>query len=105
MAKKLTIGQRARAYQEKMRLLREKVATIKLNKHDVFKSADTTGDFANTLFFFDGRITNRFGTEYYHILALDGTSDWYSLVELNPDTATIRPYNADTDGDFYGACG
>ena len=105
MAKRLTIKQSIAAREEKMRLLAIKVATISLKKHDVFYSEDKTGDFANTLFFFDGSIRNLRGTDYYRCLTLDGDSDFYSLAELNPNISTIRQYDPDTDGDFYGACG
>lgn len=57
------------------------------------------------MFFFDGRVRNLRGTDHYHCLTLDGDADWYSLAELDIDPATIRQYNCETDGDFYGACG
>lgn len=105
MAKRMTIKQQMAAREERMRLAKLKAATITLKKHDVFYSEDKTGDFANTMFFFDGRTSAMHGDIYYHCLTLEGDADWYSLMELNPDTATIRPYNCETDGDFYGACG
>jgi len=71
----------------------------------VFKSADKTGDWAGMLLFYDGKTGTRFGSKYYFIRDPEGMADWYSAAEINIDPATIRPYNCETDGDFYGTCG
>lgn len=103
MAKKLTKRQQER--KEYLERLAKKIASINLKKHDVFYSEDKSDEFANVMFFFDGR-TKTFQNEvYYHCLTLDGVADYFTLAELNPDVATIRQYNADIDGDFYGATG
>lgn len=103
MAKKLTKKQQER--KEYLERLAAKVASINLKKHDVFYSEDKSDEFANVMFFFDGRTKNFCNEVYYHILTLDGHAEFYTLGELNPDISTIRQYNPDTDGDFYGATG
>jgi hypothetical protein len=103
MAKKLTKKQQA--YKDEQQRIATKVASITLKKHDVFYSEDKTGDFANVMFFFNGNTRNFQNEIYYQCLTLEGDSDYYTLAELNPNISTIRQYNPDTDGDFYGATG
>lgn len=79
----------------------KKSTVKKLEIKTVFKSHDLVGDIAGELMFVADGPREMFGCDHYHIIFDNGDTQWMSLAELNVDESSIRPYNPDTDCDYY----
>jgi hypothetical protein len=73
-----------------------------LKTGDVFYSR-AGGDFAGHMFYVQ-KVADCGGRPGYRCKDSAGYSDWYKLEELDPDPASVRPYDADRDPDFIGLC-
>jgi len=79
----------------------------------VFKSLDKVGDLVGELMFVSKIRTTPFGpfritstcNQIIYVIFKDGGSEWFGINELNVNSKSIRPYNADKDPDFIGAHG
>lgn len=80
------------------------MCAVELRVGDVFRSR-AGGDFAGLTFYVHKiKQIATVGGWRYCCKDFGGYSDWYSLEEIDPDPATVRPYDADRDPDFIGLC-